>query len=75
MVIMATKETHQVMIDKLVEQAINNGGITDEKYHLIIESQDLIEVRETETGKLVAFSAMRSDFEQSLQEFIEDYML
>lgn len=78
---MATRETYSDRIDRLVAEALSEGGLRGDDYVLTVGhpddpayNPDAITVHEIRTGRLFAYSAMRADFDQSLREFIGDYI-
>lgn len=46
--------------------------MTNELFTMVVYGHS-IEVRERRTGRLVAFSSMKADFEQSMEEFLRDF--
>jgi hypothetical protein len=75
---MQQHEDRQTAVDRLVSQAEATARVASKTHELTL-SADLndptIRVRDLRTGALVAFSSTRADFDQSLAEFIFDYIV
>jgi hypothetical protein len=60
------------LVKNIVEKVLAMGSHTDGKHTVEIGPGDVVWVREA-SGKGVAFSSTKADFDQSLVEFVTDY--
>lgn len=72
-------DTFKQRVLQAVDVAKSAGSIHNDEYLLVVNmngaSQWDIHVIEKETDMIVAYSSMKGDFETSLQEFVEDFIV
>jgi hypothetical protein len=65
--------SHSDLIASIVDGCLNTGYHNDGRHSISLDASYTIWVRENATGRLVAYSSMKADFESSLVEFVTDY--
>lgn len=61
------------LIRNIVEKVLDTGFHSDKRHSLELSPGYVIWVKERASGKGVAYSSAKADFEQSLIEFVTDY--
>lgn len=73
------KETFTNKVNRIIDETLENGSFQGKDFVISVKDQEndkhQISVREISTNKLFAFSAMQADFNQSLYEFVTDYII
>lgn len=69
-------KSRQQMADEVMEN-LRNQGHHDGRDHTMVIDQDeaVASVIDRRTGRLVAYSATRADFADSIAEFVYDFMV
>lgn len=57
----------------IIQTAVTEGCYSDKRHSIEVGSGFVIWVKEVTTGKRVAYSSTKADFDQSLVEFVTDY--
>ena len=74
----ADQGSWETRMDILVDEANVAGSVWNDNFLLVVDKDGTnphsIHVIEKKSDLVVAFSSMKADFEQSLREFVEDYI-
>lgn len=66
-------ESRSHLVASIVEHCLATGFYSDERHEITASSDYVIWVKEISSGKNVAYSSTKADFEMSLVEFATDY--